>query len=281
MSEEVQNISAGGYSLVFHGGRNILLSGDGSSYELTLAEVQAIKDVRAEDFENISAAYNRSLSELKTRKEILSLAVSSYNFIQHNEAAVREVDAVVQNFAASFFSFVRRNPKKAGHYISSLEDMIFAATRGEALKKGNAFGALGGWQKFVRCFRKNVDEDNIKKQAKIFWRNISLNQELYSDYICGGGVSFEGVVAASAANCRQKQDVLRIQKESMETARKQKDAAQKQAGILALQNLLAGRLYAARKPAAAAPAANVIDFPKAVQEIRRIVRIEDLVFMNA
>ena len=271
MSEDVQNISAGGYSLVFQGGRNILLSGDGCSYELTLAEVQAIKNVRAEDFENISAAYSRSLSELKTRKEILSLAVSSYNFIQHNEAAVREVDAVVQNFAASFFSFIRRNPKKAGHYISSLEDMIFATTRGEALKRGNIFGSLGCWQKFVRYFRKNISEENIRKQAKTFWRNISLNQKLYSDYICGG-VSFEGIVAASAANRRQKQGVLQVQKESMETARKQKDAAQKQTGILALQNLLAGRLYAAH---------NVIDFPKSAQEIRRIVRIEDLVFMNA
>ena len=72
-----------------------------------------------------------------------------------------------------------------------------------------------------------------------------------------------------------------MQKESMETARKQKDAAQKQAGILALQNLLAGRLYTAQKAVTAAPAANVIDFPQAVREIRRIVRVEDLVFMNA
>ena len=232
MTDVLENISAGGYSLVSQGGRNILLSGDGSSYELTSAEVSCIMNVRAEDFQDISSAYSRALSELKTRGEILSLAVSSHTFIRHNEAAVREVDAVLQGFASSFYAFIKDNPQKAERYLSSLEDMIYAATRGEPLKKGNVFGP--------KSFRKNAAEENIRKQAKTLWRNISLNQELYGEYICGGGVSFDGIVAASAENCRHKLDCLQNQEESLETARRQKEAVQKKAGMLG-HSKLSGR----------------------------------------
>lgn len=282
MTDVLENISAGGYSLVSQGGRNILLSGDGSSYELTSAEVSCIMNVRAEDFQDISSAYSRALSELKTRGEILSLAVSSHTFIQHNEAVVREVDAVLQGFASSFYAFIKDNPQKAERYLSSLEDMIYAATRGEPLKKGNVFGPKSAWQKLISRFSKNAAEENIRKQAKSLWRNISLNQELYGEYICGGGISFDGIVAASAGNCRHKLECLQNQEESLKTARRQKEAVQKKAGMLAIQNYLAGKLYIEKeKTAAMAPSGNIIDFPQAVREIKRIVRVEDLVFMNA
>ena len=68
----------------------------------------------------------------------------------------------------------------------------------------------------------------------------------------------------------------------METARRQKEAVQKKAGMLAIQNYLAGKLYIKKEKAATAtPSGNIIDFPQAVREIKRIVRVEDLVFMNA
>ncbi len=284
MSETVQNISAGGYSLVIQDGRNMLLSGDGNSYELTSAEVSFIMNVRAEDFHDISSAYSRALSEFKTRGEILSLAVSSHTFIRHNEAVVREVNAVLQDFASSFYAFIGANPQKAERYQEALEDMIYAAARGEPLKKGNVFGPRNAWQKLIRRFRKNPAEENLWKQAKALWCNVSLNQELYGEYICGGGVSFDGIVAASAENCRYKLECLKNQEESLETARKQKEAVQKRVGMLAVQNYLAGKLYVEKEKMSenSVPEnGNVIDFPKAVHEIKRAVRIEDLVFINA
>ncbi len=284
MSETEQNISAGGYSLVIRDGRNMLFSGDGSSHELTSAEVSFVLNVRAEDFHDISSAYSRALSELKTRGEILSLAVSSHTFIRHNEAVVREVDAALQDFASTFYAFINANPQKAERYQASLEDMIYAATKGEPLKKGNVFGPQSTWQKLIRRFRKNPAEENLWKQAKVLWRNVSLNQELYGEYICGGGVSFDGIVAASAENCRYKLECLQNQEESLETARKQKEAVQKRVGMLAIQNYLAGKRYIEKEKMSenfAPENGNVINFPKAVHEIKRVVRMEDLVFVNS
>lgn len=283
MSEADKQIFAGGYSLISQGGRNILLSGEGNSIELSNAETQAVYTVQAEDFIAVSDAYSRALSEYKTRSEILGLAVSSYNFILHNEAVVRSVNAVLQEFASQFYDYINANPHKAERYIASLEDLIYAATRGEALKKGNVFGRRSFWQKIFRRIKKDTAEENIRKQAKILWRNISVNQELYSDYICGGGISFDGIIKASADNCLHKLELLHNQEESLVSARKQKEFTQKKVGILALQNYIAGKRYLTKENLNKQPdkESNVINFPNNLSDTKTDTRMKNLVFMNA